>query len=187
MAEKVVVIGGSAGSFRILTGILEALQPTFPYPVIICIHRLRYIRSGFMETLSLKSGLPLSEPFDKDPIKKRNCYLAPANYHLLVETDKTFSLSQFMPEKFSRPSINLLFDSVADVYGKDATGILLSGANSDGAEGIASLHKKGGLTLIQDPADAEVKTMPEAALALFKPDFIMDAGKITNFIRNMKS
>lgn len=185
--EKILVIGGSAGSFRIITGILEILRPGFPYPVIICIHRLRNVRSGFLETFSLKTALPLSEPFDKEPIKKGNCYLAPANYHLLIENDRHFSLSQFKPVIFSRPSINLLFDSAADVYGPDAIGVLLSGANTDGADGIAAIHRAGGLTIVQDPSDAEVKTMPESALSLFRPDHVMDAAKITTFIRNLHS
>jgi len=186
MARKMILIGGSAGSFRIISDIIAAIPAGYRIPVVICIHRLRNIRSGFLETLGSRAHLPMSEPFDKEAIRRGHCYLAPANYHLLVENDKQFSLSQFQPVIFSRPSINLLFESAAEVFGRDAIGILLSGANTDGAEGMALLHEKGAQTIVQDPKDAEVATMPEAALALFKPNLVMDAAKIITFIRELK-
>jgi len=187
MKDKVVIIGGSAGSFRIISEIIAAIPANFPFPVLVCIHRLRNVRSGFLETLGSKAKIPMIEPFDKEIIKTGHCYLAPANYHMMVEDDRTFSLSLFKPVIYSRPCINLLFESAAEVYNHSAIGVLLSGANTDGAEGLAMLHQHGAMTIVQDPSDAEVPIMPEAALSLFQPDLIMDAAKIISFIKDLKS
>lgn len=148
---KGIVIGGSAGSFQVVTKILSALPAKTNIPVFLCLHRLKHIRSGFVETLSLKSKMPIIEPYDKDKIKQGYIYLAPANYHMMIEIDSTISLSTEAPVNHSRPAIDLLFQSSAYVFKEKMIGIILSGANKDGAKGLKRVSINGGVTIVQDP------------------------------------
>ncbi len=152
---------------------------------MLCLHRLRTVRSGFAEALQINSRLKITEPHDKEIIRTGLVYLAPSNYHLMFEQGLRFSLSVSEPVNHSRPSIDICFETAADIFRENAIGIILSGANIDGAKGMHMLKKAGGLTIVQDPMDSEIGTMPEACINLFKPDHIMDAGKITNFISNL--
>lgn len=160
---NLLAIGGSAGSFPIVNQLLAALPEDYHLPVVLCLHRLKDKREGFVEALSIRSGLPVCEPDDKQPIQGGMVYIAPANYHLLVEPGHRFSLSTAPLVQFSRPSIDVLLESVGDVYGEHATGIILSGANKDGAAGLAHMHRRACFTLVQNPADAAMPTMPKAA------------------------
>ncbi|RLD45496.1 MAG: chemotaxis protein CheB [Bacteroidetes bacterium] len=179
---KYIVIGGSAGSFRGVTKILSKIPKDYPLPVILCLHRLKHVRSGFVEALELKSNLPIVEPSDKMNIQKGKIYLAPANYHLIVELGNTFALSTFDNVNHSRPAIDLTFESSARVFRNKMAGIMLSGANKDGAKGMRSVHINGGITIIQNPSECQARTMPEAANKITKIDHVYSVDQIINYI-----
>lgn len=170
---KILAIGGSAGSFPIISKLLEQLPPDFRLPVVMCLHRLKDKREGFKEALEIKSALPVVEPDDKDFIKPGYVYIAPANYHLLVESTEHFSLSTTELVQYSRPSIDVLFESVADIFQDQAIALLLSGANRDGGRGMKKIHEKGGITMVQDPNDSSMSTMPQAAIEATNVDYVL--------------
>lgn len=184
---KAVIIGGSAGSFQVITRILHSLSPNFPLPVLLCLHRLKHVRSGFVEALSIKSGIPIIEPFDKEQIKPGKAYLAPANYHMYIELGNKIALSTEEPVNHSRPSIDLSFVTAAQVYREKLIGIILSGANRDGAYGLKKIKDLGGLAIVQDPEECQVKTMTEASLKMTKVDFVYNTNDIVKFLQNIKS
>jgi two-component system chemotaxis response regulator CheB len=182
---KAVIIGGSAGSFQVITKILSSLPANFPYPVILCLHRLKHVRSGFVEALSLKSKLPVVEPNDKDHIKPGKAYLAPANYHLFIELGNRFALSTEDQVNHSRPSIDLSFFTAANVYREKLVGIILSGANKDGAAGLKKIKDKKGLCIVQDPNECQVPTMTKASLELTEVDHTFSTTQIINFLNKL--
>ncbi len=186
MNYKAIIIGGSAGSFQVVTKILSSLPQTFPVPVLLCLHRLKHVRSGFVEALSLKSNIPVEEPYDKDQLKPGRAYLAPANYHMYVELANRIALSTEDAVNHSRPSIDLSFITAAYAYREKLVGIILSGANKDGAFGLKKVHDCGGTTLVQDPNECEVKTMTTAALQLTKADFVYTTDQIIKFLQKIK-
>lgn len=186
MNYKAVIIGGSAGSFQIVTRILNALHPNFPVPILLCLHRLKHVRSGFVEALSVKSNIPISEPCDKDMLKPGNAYLAPANYHMFIELANRVALSADDPVNHSRPSIDLSFITAANAYRDKLIGIILSGANRDGAFGLKKVADNGGLTIVQDPNESDVKTMPESALKLTKVDYVYSTDQIISFLLKLQ-
>jgi two-component system chemotaxis response regulator CheB len=179
---KAIVIGGSAGSFQVVTRILSALPNTFNMPVFLSLHRLKHIRSGFLEALSLKSNLPIVEPDDKEQIKPGRAYLAPSNYHMFVELGNRIALSTEEPVHHSRPSIDLSFITAANVYRDKLIGIILSGANSDGANGLKKIKDNNGLTLVQDPDECQVRTMTESSIRLTRVDHIFKTEEIIQFL-----
>jgi two-component system chemotaxis response regulator CheB len=183
---KAVIIGGSAGSFQVITRILSSLPANFPLPVLLSLHRLKHVRSGFVEALSIKSAIPVIEPFDKDQIKPGKAYLAPANYHMFIELGNKFALSTEPPVNHSRPSIDLSFVTAAQVYREKLIGIILSGANKDGAWGLKKISDYGGVTIVQDPVECQVKTMTESALKITKVDHILKTDQIIRFLQNIK-
>jgi two-component system chemotaxis response regulator CheB len=182
---KAVVIGGSAGSFQGITRILAGLPEDFPLPVVLCLHRLKHVRNGFIEALSIKSIKPVVEPYDKESIKKGKVFLAPANYHLSIELGHTFGLSTEEMVNNSRPSIDITMETAAYVYKEKLIGILLSGANKDGAYGMKCIKDKGGLTVIQDPAECMIDTMPSAARSVTTIDYILDIKDISKFLNEL--
>jgi len=182
MPTKAIIIGGSAGSFQIVIRLLELLRPNLPIPVFLCLHRLKQVRKGFEETLNYNASLPVREPLDKDYIRPGKVYLAPANYHMLIEKDLCIALSTEKPIHHSRPSIDICFASAADVYGEGLLAILLSGANQDGSQGVVAVKKNGGAVVVQDPNDCEISTMCESAIKLIKPDQILSVSKIIEFV-----
>ena len=179
---KAVVIGGSAGSFQGVVKILSNLPKNFPLPIIMCLHRLKHVRHGFVEALSLKSVVQVTEPNDKESIKKGSVYLAPANYHMSVELGHHFALSTEEMVNNSRPAIDITLVTSAYVYKEKLIGILLSGANKDGAHGMQSIKDKRGLTIVQDPSECMIGTMPKAALAATKIDHILKVDQIIEFL-----
>jgi two-component system chemotaxis response regulator CheB len=179
---KAIVIGGSAGSFQVLCKILNQLPEDFSLPIIICCHRLKHIRNGFMEALSLKSIKEVREPEDKEPIKRGKVYLAPSNYHMYVEIGHTIGLSTEEMVNNSRPAIDLTFETAAYVYRDKMVGILLTGANKDGALGMKKVKDKGGLTIVQDPAESVVDTMPKSAMAITHIDYVLKVEEIIKFL-----
>jgi two-component system chemotaxis response regulator CheB len=179
---KIVVIGGSAGSFNLIRKILSSLPGDFSLPIVMCFHRLKDKKNGFVESLEVGSKIKIIEPFDKSSILPGIAYLAPANYHLLVEPSRTFALSTDEDVNFSRPSIDMTFESVGAAYYDNMIGILLSGANSDGAQGLYAAHKKGAYTIIQDPNEASFKAMPGEVLKYYNPDKILTVEEIIEFL-----
>ncbi|MEA3450675.1 MAG: chemotaxis protein CheB [Bacteroidota bacterium] len=183
--KKYIVIGGSAGSFQTVLKVLEVLPKDYPHVIFLIMHRLKNVRKGFIEALSIKSKMQLLEPDDKDKILLENVYLAPANYHMYLEYDNTFSLSTEETVNHSRPSIDVSFFSAAFSFGSQVIGILLSGANKDGAAGLHAIKKAGGTTIVQDPNDSQIQTMPQAAINLFKPDKILTSEQIIDYLINI--
>lgn len=186
MKHKAVIIGGSAGSFQVVTKILSSLPVTFPIPVLLCLHRLKHVRSGFVEALSLKSNIPIEEPNDKDQLKPGKAYLAPANYHMYVELANRIALSTEVSVNHSRPAIDLSFITAANAYRDKLIGIILSGANRDGAQGLKAVADKGGETIVQDPNECEVKTMTESAIQVSRVDHVLKTEEIIRFLSKIR-
>lgn len=159
-----VVVGGSAGSVEALTAILPALQPTCGIAVFVVMHLPRERPSLLVNIFAPKCQLRVVEAQDKEPIEPGTIYFAPPDYHLLIDQGPQLALDAGELVNFSRPSIDVLFESAADAYAERLLGIVLSGANSDGAAGLKAVHRAGGLTLVQSPTTAVATTMPEAAL-----------------------
>ena len=145
---EAIVVGGSAGALHALAAILPALPPSFSIPMALVLHMARERPSYLAELLGAKCALPVKEAEDKEPIAPAMIYLAPPNYHLLIEKERCFSLSVDAPVNYSRPAIDVLFESAAEAYGSALAGLLLSGANEDGASGLARIKKAGGTTLV---------------------------------------
>lgn len=179
---RAVVIGGSAGSFQGINKILSELPKEFPLPIFMCLHRLKHVRNGFVEALSIKSSKPVIEPYDKETIRKGQIYLAPANYHMSLELGNSIALSTEEMENNSRPAIDHTFETAAYVFRDKLVGILLSGANKDGAYGMMRIKQKGGLTIVQDPEESTINAMPNAALAQTKVDMILKVDEIIEFL-----
>lgn len=179
---KALVIGGSAGSFQGITKILSTLPEDFPIPIIMCLHRLKHVRNGFIEALSIKSIKPVVEPYDKEGVKKGKVYLAPANYHLYIELGHTFALSTELMVNNSRPSIDITLESAAYAFKQKLIGILLSGANKDGAFGMKMIKEKGGITVVQDPKECMIDTMPSAAINATEIDYILSIDDIIKLL-----
>lgn len=179
---KAVVIGGSAGSFQSITKILSLIPSDFPLPMFLCLHRLKHVRNGFVEALSIKSNKVIVEPYDKESIKKGGVYLAPANYHMCLDLGNTLSLATDELINNSRPAIDLTFETSSYVYREKLVGILLSGANKDGAAGMARVKEKNGLTIVQDPLESMINAMPNAALAATEIDLVLKVDEIIDFL-----
>lgn len=161
-----VAIGASAGAIQALSRILPALPADYPLPVLVVVH-IPADRSDLLASLfQSKCRMIVKEAEDKEPILPGRVYFGPSDYHILVEADRTVSLSADEPVLYSRPSIDVLFESAAEVYGADLVGVILTGANEDGAAGLRAVASAGGLALAEDPATAFASTMPSAALAL---------------------
>lgn len=183
---KAVVIGGSAGSFALVLKILSRISPDFDLPIIICMHRLKHIRSGLVESLNVKSKIKVIEPNDKDHIERGKAYLAPSNYHMFIEYDGTISLSIEDMNNHSRPSIDYTLSSASVAYRDKCIGIILTGANKDGAKGLKDIADKKGFTIVQDPATAEVDTMPKSALRIMTPNLILSPEEIIDFLNKLQ-
>jgi two-component system, chemotaxis family, protein-glutamate methylesterase/glutaminase len=170
---ELIVIGASAGGVSALLALLGPLPASYALPIVALLHLLPRHDSQLASVLGHRLALPVREPQDKEPVRAGHVYVASADYHLLIEADRCFAFSNEPAVSFARPSIDVLMTSAADAYGPTLAGVLLTGANMDGAEGMASIHVHGGLTLVQDPQDADVPTMPEAAIARCQPDHIL--------------
>lgn len=161
---EAVVIGASAGAVEALSVVLPSLPPTFKLPVIVVVHIPPDKRSAIADLFNAKCQLAVKEAEDKEPLSGGTIYFAPPDYHVLVEASKTLSLSDDEPVLFSRPSIDVLFESAADVYGPELIAVVLTGANQDGAKGARAVLERGGVGLVQEPKTAFASAMPEAAI-----------------------
>lgn len=185
-APLAVVIGGSAGALEVLRMIVRELPRSLSCPVVIVIH-LPAHSSGLAELLGADTVLRVKQAEDKEPIAADTIYIAPPSYHLLIEADSAFALSVDPPVHFSRPSIDVLFETACDVYGAGLVGVLLSGASDDGAAGMQEIHAAGGTTIVQSPLSAEVAIMPAAALALFEPTYVWSPNDIASGLTKLLS
>lgn len=185
--HRLIVIGGSAGSLDVLFRLLPVLRPDFPYPIVIVLHRRANVDTMLTELLGMKTKLQLSEPEDKDPIRPGWIYLAPGDYHILFEKDASISLDYSEKVAYSRPSIDVAFQSAADAFGEKVTGILLSGANADGTEGLRRIRETGGTTIAQLPQSAEVAFMPQQAISNDLADYILDVPGIAAYLNGLKA
>lgn len=170
---EAVVIGASAGGVHALLRLLSGLPDHFRLPVVAVLHLPEGRDSQLVELFRNRLSIAVREAADKEKIAAATLYFAGPGYHLSVEMDRSFSLSCEAPVQYSRPSIDVLMESAADAYGPGLAGILLTGANFDGAAGLAKIQQRGGLTVVQDPAEAEVSTMPEAAIRKLRPNLIL--------------
>jgi two-component system chemotaxis response regulator CheB len=162
---QAIAIGASAGAVQALLRILPALPATYPLPVLIVVHVPPDRSNALVALFQSKCPLPVREAEDKEPVAAGTIYFAPSDYHLLVEADRSLALSWDEPVNHSRPAIDVLLQSAADAYGPALVGIVLTGANHDGAAGLAAVGDAGGVTIVQDFTEAQVSTMPEAAFA----------------------
>lgn len=167
-----IVIGGSAGVLEVLRVLLAGLPQAIGIAVVIVVHLPEHVPGMLHQVLSMASPLPMRQAQDKEPLAPGTIYFAPPGYHLLVEADGHFALSVDEPVHYSRPAIDVLFESASDAFGARLLGILLTGASQDGAAGLKAIHDAGGVTLVQAPDSAEAPMMPAAALALFTPTFV---------------
>lgn len=178
MCYEAVVMGVSAGGIDALKVILSALPPSFPLPIAIVQHRDKRADSFLAEYLNRLSRLTVTEAEDKEPLCAGHAYLAPAGYHLLIEPDRSFSLSVDARVNYSCPSVDVLFESAADAFAESLIGIVLTGANGDGAQGLKAIKERRGLAVVQDPENAEARAMPCAALQATPVDHILDLKQI---------
>lgn len=183
---ELLIIGGSAGSLDVLIQLLPALRKDLDLTIVIIQHR-KAGESLLANLLSEKTSWPVKEVEDKDTIEKHTVYIAPSDYHLLIEKDKTFSLDFSEKLHHSRPAIDISFETAAEAYGASLVGILLSGANADGAEGLKKIKESGGLTIVQNPSEASIPYMPEQALNLFDPDYVLGSQEMATIINNFNS
>lgn len=163
-SPEAIVMGASAGALEALSAILPKFPAGYPLPVFIVVHLPSDKKSVLAELLQAKCSLRVKEAEDKEPVEPGVVYFAPPDYHLLIEADRTLALSVDAPVLFSRPSIDVLFESAADVYGQGLVGVVLSGANADGAQGLRAVAVAGGAVIVQDPDQASSSAMPQAAL-----------------------
>lgn len=177
---KAIVCGGSAGGFESLENFIKELPSSFSIPIIVVLHIGQEGGKYFATTLKRFTSLAVKEPKEKESISPGNIYIAPPNYHLLIEEDATFSYSLDEKICYSRPSIDVLFTSAADAFGISLIGILLSGANNDGSDGIAYIKELGGMTIVEDPNTAKFKTMPLAAINKTSPTHILSSYNIAS-------
>lgn len=182
--HKAIIIGSSAGCLDALSRILPSLPADYPYPIMVVVHLPSDKDSLIAGLLNEKCELIVQEADDKIPLVGGHVYIAPPNYHLLVEDEEIISLSIEDEVLYSRPSIDVSFQSAADVFGSRLIGIILTGANNDGAMGLASVAAEGGITIVQDPQEAYVSTMPEFALSACPSAQIMNLVNITEFLKS---
>jgi two-component system chemotaxis response regulator CheB len=180
-----VVVGGSAGAVEVLQRLTSALTTSFSPAMVVVLHMPPDSRGLLQHLLAAPSRPPMKVAEDKEPIASGRIYFAAPGYHLLVEGDGTFALSLDEPVHFSRPSIDVLFETAAEAYGDRVLGIILSGANSDGAEGLRAIAEAGGATVVQQPASAEVPMMPESALQACRDSYVADPAAIAQLLASL--
>ncbi|WP_207513999.1 chemotaxis protein CheB [Longitalea luteola] len=181
-AYDAIVIGASAGGLYVMIRILHDLPAGFPIPIIVVQHRSKDERALLEEVLQQKCTIRIKQADEKELIQPGTVYFAPPDYHLLVERDETFSLSFDAPVNYSRPSIDVLFETAAEVYKEGLLGILLTGANKDGARGIKKIRLAGGTTIAQSPETADYPEMPRSAISTGYVQHVLTPEKIEEFL-----
>ena len=201
MPFEVVAVGASLGGFSVLKTVLGGLRPDFPAALLLVQHQGAGRHGALAARLQDYCTLPVREPEDKEPLRAGHVYVAPAGYHLLVERDRTpaspmasavglpaaslrasLALTTEGPVQYARPSIDVLFESVADSYGRDAIGVAMTSSTEDGVRGLACIKARGGMVLVQDPNTAESRVLPDATLAHVAVDRVLPPAKIAAFL-----
>jgi two-component system chemotaxis response regulator CheB len=183
---EAVVIGASAGALEALSDILPALPAGYTLPVIIVVHLPPDKKSLLAELFQRKCHIDVREAEDKEPLSGGTIYFAPPDYHLLVEMDKSLSLSNEEPVLYSRPSIDVLFESAADAYGPGLVAIVLTGANQDGANGLRAVCESGGTAIVQSPDGAFASAMPEAAIRACPGARVLPVSEIALYLQGIE-
>jgi len=184
---KAVVVGVSTGGVLALQKLLGQLPADFPLPILIVQHIGPGAGGGLAKLLDERCALRVKEADEQDAILPGTVYLAPPNYHLLVERDGCLALSADPYVSFARPSVDVLFESAAEVFGPQLIGVVLTGANSDGSRGLMTVKQKGGVAIVQDPADAEARQMPQAAIAATGPDYVLALDGMAALLQQLAS
>jgi two-component system, chemotaxis family, protein-glutamate methylesterase/glutaminase len=184
---RLIILGGSAGSLQVILKLFTGMEAYYPIPVVVVLHRSQTADLALEELIGYKTSLRVKELEEKEKPEPGCLYLCPPDYHLLIEEDWSFTLDYSEKVNFCRPSIDVTFQSAADVFGESLVCILLSGANADGAEGLAYVKQKKGITIVQHPDEAEVSYMPEQALLRKKADYVLTTAEIRNFIENLRN
>jgi two-component system chemotaxis response regulator CheB len=179
---EAVVMGASAGALEALSSILPGLPADYPLPIMIVVHVPPDKKSLLAELFDARCRVSVREAEDKEAIVAGTVYFAPPDYHLLVESEKILSLSAEEPVLFSRPSIDVLFESAADAYGEGLVGVILTGANSDGAEGLSAISEAGGRAIVQTPEAAYAGAMPRAAIEACREARILSLDEIAAYL-----
>lgn len=182
---EAIVVGASAGGLNAMIKLFSDLPADLPVPILVVQHTRANEESLLAELIGAGTGLKVIEAEDKVEIRPCNIYIAPPNYHLLVEDKSTIALSTEEKVNYSRPSIDLLFESAVRVYRSKLAGIILSGANNDGSKGISMINRAGGITIAQSPESAEFKAMPLAAISTGNVKFILDICKMAQFVKEL--
>ena len=182
MKYEAIVIGVSSGGINAMKVIFSLLPKGFNTPIIIVQHLGAHSDNQLIKLLNDKSNLSIKEADEKEKIENGKVYIAPPNYHLMIERDKTFSLSVDEPVNYARPSIDILFESAAEAYRDKLIGVILTGSNSDGTVGFKKINEYEGLTIAQDPKTAESAYMPASAIAAIKPDYILSLEDIIKLL-----
>jgi two-component system, chemotaxis family, protein-glutamate methylesterase/glutaminase len=178
-AVELVVVGTSLGGLNALTALLHDLPASFPVPIVVVQHRtLSPDGGGLTQLLQDQARLKVVEAEDKMALQSGSVYIAPADYHLLIEEAGRVALSTDAPVRSARPSIDVLFETAAEAYGPALLAVLLTGASADGAAGLAAVKARGGRAIVQDPSTAECRTMPAAGLAATTVDYVLPLAKI---------
>src|ERR1035437_7926258 len=178
MQYEAIVIGVSSGGMNAMKIIFSLLPENFRTPIIIVQHVGSHSENLWIKLLNDKSNLEIKEVDEKEKIENGKVYIAPANYHLLIERNKTFSLTIDEKVNFARPSIDVLFESAAEAYQNKLIGVILTGSNNDGTNGIKRIQECRGITISQDPETAESSSMPASAIAINQPDYILSFEEI---------
>lgn len=180
--EGVIIFGGSAGSIEVIMNIFPFIPANYPFAIVLVLHRKNTVEHHLEDVLSRKAQIPVLEIQDKMKLKPAHIYIAPGDYHLLVDETGLCTLDYSEKVNYSRPSIDVTFDCFANAFGNRCIAILLSGANADGAVSLKKIKDNGGLTIVQSPESAEVATMPMSAINLFSPDVIADIPQISGML-----
>jgi len=182
---RAVVIGASTGGVSALKILLGELPADFPVPVLVATHISPDSDDGLAVLLDTLCAIRVKEADEQESMVPGTVYLAPANYHLLVERGGNLALTIDPPVNFARPSVDVLFESAAEAYGPELIGIILTGAGSDGSKGLLKIKDRGGMAIVQTPADAEMDSMPRSALQLLKADHVVPLKEIPPLLRQL--
>lgn len=185
MRYEAIAIGASAGGLNAFKAILPALKEAFPLPILIVQHISPQSDNYMTVHLDKLCKIRVKESEEKEKITAGNAYFSPPNFHMLIEEDRSISFSVENKVNYARPSIDVMFETAAYAYTSGLIGIILTGANNDGAAGLKKIQELGGLTIVQEPEDAEVDTMPRSALKIMQPDQIIKLNEIAVYLNNL--